>query len=201
MFEYVSGKIEELNPVYAVIDCQGLGYGLIISAETYQNLIGKEKARLYCYFQIINQEQTALFGFFSKKERDFFTNLIKVQGIGPKMAMRILSQTSFQDLNQWILNADEKALTNISGVGKKIASKIILDLKNRLVPLSHASSPKTPLKPQGILQEAEMALESLGFDSGKITLVLKELSGQDLSLEEILKKALALLNKKTPLRK
>lgn len=194
MFEYISGKIEELNPVQAVIDCGGMGYSLMISSETYQEISGKTEARLYCYFQIINQEQTALFGFSSKQERDFFKNLIRVQGIGPKMAIRALSQVSYKDLNQWILNADEKGVSSISGIGKKIASKMILELKDRLIPLGLTGS-KPLSRPGGMVQEAEMALESLGFDSGKISAALKELSGLNLSLEDMIRQALVFLNK------
>lgn len=194
MIEYIQGKIVDLTPLSVIIENNGIGYGFLISSETYHHLRGKENSELYAYLQITNQENMTLFGFSTKQERDFYKKLIQVSGIGPKLGIRALSQVNFRELNDWILNHDEKNISTISGIGKKTASKIIIEIKDKLVPLTGSEASMK----HGHYQEALMALESLGFDQSKISAVLKDLqkASASLSLEEIIKKSLALLNKK-----
>jgi len=176
-----------------LIENQGLGYHFWISQETYHQLKNKSEAMLFCYHQMIH-EQFVFFGFESKEERDFFRKLILVSGIGPKLAIRSLSQVHYQDFIQWILAEDEKSISQISGIGKKTASKTILELKDRLPKMNLEGKRISGNQP---FQEAGLALESLGFDSQSVQKVLKDLEIQNevKELEDIIKQALNYLKK------
>jgi Holliday junction DNA helicase RuvA len=150
---------------------------------------------VFCYQQFSN-DQFSLFGFTSRKERDFFKLLIQVPGIGPKLAIRSLSQVHYRDFQRWIWDADEGKISGITGIGKKTASKIILEIKDKLTAPSAGSGEKTE---NIVFQEGALALESLGFEKGKVKKALAELEKrgtENLTLEWVIKQALALLNKK-----
>lgn len=195
MIEFIKGKIAELTPLSVVLENNGFGYSLLISSETYNDLRGKETGEVFCHLQISNQENLVLFGFSTRQERDFFKKLTQVSGIGPKLAARALSQVSFKDFNQWILDGDEKSISGITGIGKKTASKIIIEIKDKLVPLSQTGQKSSA---SGIFAEVSMALESLGFDAAKVEAAIKEIKkdSSGISLEEAIKKALLILNKR-----
>lgn len=195
MIEFIKGKIAELTPLSVVLENNGFGYSLLISSETYNDLRGKETGEVFCHLQISNQENLVLFGFSTRQERDFFKKLTQVSGIGPKLAARALSQVSFKDFNQWILDGDEKSISGITGIGKKTSSKIIIEIKDKLVPLSQTGQKSSA---SGIFAEVSMALESLGFDAAKVEAAIKEIKkdSSGISLEEAIKKALLILNKR-----
>ncbi len=175
-----------------VLENNGLGYGILITLETYNELRGSNHGMVYCYSQILN-DQLILAGFSSKSEREFFKKLILVPGIGPKLAIRSLSQVSYKEFNNWILSGDEKSISKINGIGKKTSSKIILEISDKLIPLGDANN-----KNLISFNEASMALESLGFNVSRISIALKEIKKSDniTALEDIIKKALVILNKK-----
>ena len=176
-----------------VLEAQGLGYQCLISYETYHALVGQSEARVYTYLQMMN-EQFLLIGFATKPEREFYRKLIQVPGIGPKLAIRVLSQVSFKNLQRWVIEGDEKSISGISGIGKKTASKIILELTDKLV-LSDKNEGGAPIVSSYV--EASDALEGLGFQPARIKQVLQsiQVGKENLSLEDIIKRALQLLGR------
>ncbi len=166
---------------------------MFISLETYQKLKPESQGQVYCYTQIIN-DQMNLFGFASKNEREFFKKLISVPGVGPKLAIRSLSQVSFLEFHRWILNSDEKSISGINGIGKKTAAKIILEIADKLVLTDKNEVDEIEMT----YIEATAALEALGFSNNHISNALSTVRKEKIeySLEELIKKALNILNKR-----
>ena len=131
MFYYVNGPVAELEPGLAVIDCGGVGYACATTNYTLSQLKKGERAKLYTYLHV-REEIFELYGFSSQAELNSFKMLIGVSGVGPKAALAVLSSTSPQNLALSIVTGDEKALTAAPGIGKKIAQRIILELKDKL---------------------------------------------------------------------
>ena len=131
MFYYVNGTVTELEAGLAVIDCGGVGYACATTNYTLSQLKKGERAKLYTYLNV-REDAMELFGFASQSELRSFKLLIGVSGVGPKAALSILSATTPQQLAMAVVMGDEKALTAAQGVGKKIAQRIILELKDKL---------------------------------------------------------------------
>ncbi len=131
MFYYVSGTVAEIGPNLAVIDCGGVGYACATTNYTISRLKKGERAKLFTYLHV-REEIFELFGFSSQQELSSFKMLIGVSGVGPKAALAILSSTTPNNLALSIVTGDEKALTAAPGIGKKIAQRIILELKDKL---------------------------------------------------------------------
>ena len=131
MFYYVNGTVAETGPNLAVIDCGGVGYACATTNYTLSQLKKGERAKLYTYLHV-REEIFELYGFSSQAELNSFRMLIGVSGVGPKAALAVLSSTSPQNLALSIVTGDEKALTAAPGIGKKIAQRIILELKDKL---------------------------------------------------------------------
>ena len=131
MFYYVKGPVAHIAPYLAVIDCGGVGYACHTTANTLSYLKKGEVAKLYTYLHV-REELFDLYGFSTEEERSCFELLIGVSGVGPKAALSILSATSPEGLAMSIITGDEKALTVAQGIGKKIAQRIILELKDKL---------------------------------------------------------------------
>ena len=131
MFYYVNGTVAETGPNLAVIDCGGVGYACATTNYTLSQLKKGERAKLYTYLHV-REEIFELYGFSSQAELNSFKMLIGVSGVGPKAALAVLSSTSPQNLALSIVTGDEKALTAAPGIGKKIAQRIILELKDKL---------------------------------------------------------------------
>jgi len=131
MFYYVNGTVAELEAGLAVIDCGGVGYACATTNYTLSQLKKGERAKLYTYLNV-REDAMELFGFASQSELRSFKMLIGVSGVGPKAALSILSSTTPQQLAMAVVMGDEKALTAAPGIGKKIAQRIILELKDKL---------------------------------------------------------------------
>lgn len=131
MFYYVKGPVAHIAPYLAVIDCGGVGYACHTTANTLSYLKKGEVTKLYTYLHV-REELFDLYGFSTEEERSCFELLIGVSGVGPKAALSILSATSPEGLAMSIITGDEKALTVAQGIGKKIAQRIILELKDKL---------------------------------------------------------------------
>ena len=131
MFHYINGLVAELLPNLAVIDCGGVGFAVNTSAYTVSQLKTGEKAKLYT-FVYIREDCMDIYGFASKSEKHCFEMLIGVSGVGPKAAIAILSSSAPENLVMNIVSGNEKALTAAPGIGKKIAQRIILELKDKL---------------------------------------------------------------------
>ena len=200
MFYYLSGTVAEIDANLAVIDCGGVGYACATTNYTLSQLKKGEKARLYTYMNIntnAKDDVVELFGFASQSELKSFKMLLGVNGVGPRAALSILSSTTPSGLAASIITEDEKALTAAPGIGKKIAQRIILELKDKLakeqsvggitvVPGMDTTVPRTGTK----ASEAAAALQVLGYGSQEITAALRGIDMEKLSLEEIIRQAL-----------
>ncbi len=196
MFHYINGLVAELLPNLAVIDCGGVGFAVNTSAYTVSQLKTGEKAKLYT-FVYIREDCMDIYGFASKSEKHCFEMLIGVSGVGPKAAIAILSSSAPENLVMNIVSGNEKALTAAPGIGKKIAQRIILELKDKLaketaeisfedVPVFNAVSESGNTK----INDASAALMVLGYSSSEISAALKKVDVEKLSLEEIIKASL-----------
>lgn len=196
MFYYVNGTVAETGPNLAVIDCGGVGYACATTNYTLSQLKKGERARLYTYLHV-REDIFELYGFASQQELNSFKMLIGVSGVGPKAALAILSATTPQNLALSIVTEDEKALTAAQGIGKKIAQRIILELKDKLAKeqssftVQGGGSGAVP-KPLGGSKsgEAAAALAVLGYGSQEISTALKGIDMDALPLEEIIRQAL-----------
>ena len=196
MFYYVSGPVAHMEANLAVIDCGGVGYACRTTNNTLSHLQKGKPAKLYTHLNV-REDAMELFGFSTENELNCFQLLISVSGVGPKAALSILSATTPANLALSIITGDEKALTCAQGIGKKIAQRVILELKDKLAKgqsfgtagESYGGSGITVI-PENKLSEASAALAVLGYSQGEINLALKGLDLEGLTLEQIIKAAL-----------
>ena len=195
MFYYVSGTVAHMGPYLAVIDCGGVGYACRTTNHTLSRLKQGEKARLYTYLNV-REDAMELYGFATENERNCFELLIGVSGVGPKAALSILSAATPESLAMGVITGDEKVLTVAPGIGKKIAQRIILELKDKLAKGQIAPGGESyggtgvTVIPENKSSEAAAALAVLGYSQGEINLALKGVDLEALTLEEIIKQAL-----------
>lgn len=195
MFYYVKGKVAHVAPNLAVIDCGGVGYACRTTSYTLSALQMGEEGKLYTHLNV-REDAMELYGFASENERNCFQMLIAVSGVGPKAALSILSATTPEGLATAIITGNEKALTVAPGIGKKIAQRIILELKDKLakgqLPTAEERYGGTGMTviPQDKSSEATAALAVLGYSPGEIAMALKGLDLETLSLEDTVRQAL-----------
>ena len=193
MLYYVSGQVTILEPGLAVIDCGGVGYGCRVTAYTAGQLKLNQQARLYIT-ESIREDAFDLYGFISREEQRCFELLTSVNGVGPKAAMAILSSGGPQNFTLAVMTGDEKMLTAAQGIGKKIAQRIILELKDKLgggnVELDFSTGPAVSAPQQGgNVAMARAALQELGYSPAEIQNALKG-AGANASTEELVRHAL-----------
>ena len=194
MFYYVNGTVAEIEAGLAVIDCSGVGYACATTNYTLSQLKKGERAKLYTYLNV-REDAMEMFGFASQSELRSFKMLIGVSGVGPKAALSILSSTTPQQLSMAGVMGDEKALTAAPGIGKKIAQRIILELKDKLIKEQggfEAGSGAAVAMPaqNNKAGEAAAALAVLGYGSQEIAAALKGIDMDALPLEEIIRQSL-----------
>ena len=195
MFYYLSGTVGHVEPYLAVVDCGGVGYACHTTTYTLSGLKKGEKAKLFTYLNV-REGVMELYGFSTQEELNLFQQLISVSGVGPKAALSILSASTPANLALSIITGDEKALTCAQGVGKKIAQRVILELKDKLakgqtytMTGGDGIGAGVAVIPDNKLSEASAALAVLGYTQGEVNVALK---GVDLEqpLEEIIRQAL-----------
>ncbi|MBQ6278233.1 MAG: Holliday junction branch migration protein RuvA [Muribaculaceae bacterium] len=196
MYDYISGKISELNPAFVVIDNNGLGYMINISLTTYNEVSKKSRdeiVKLYVY-EAIREDAHVLFGFAAKHERELFTLLISVSGVGPNTARMILSSLSPSDLEQCIASGNVSQLKSVKGIGGKTAQRILVDLKDKIKVASDTLL-DSDSAPSAVFDEALAALVMLGFTQQMSQKALKKLlkDNPDITVEEAIKKALKMM--------
>lgn len=195
MIEYVKGELTETTPALAVVECNGVGYAVNISLNTYSAIQNKKEVKLYIY-EAIREDAYVLYGFATKQERELFLLLITVSGIGGNTARMILSALSPSELCNVISTGNDKLLKTVKGIGLKTAQRIIVDLKDKIVATgidsaatvsSIAASTNTE-----IYDEAVAALTMLGFAQAPsqkvVSAILKE--EPDTPVEKVIKLAL-----------
>lgn len=197
MIEYIRGEIAELSPATAVIDCNGLGYGLNISLNTYSAIQGKKSCKLYVY-EAIREDAYVLYGFADKQEREIFVLLISVSGIGGNTARMILSALSPAELVNVISTENANLLKTVKGIGLKTAQRVIVDLKDKIKTGGTAAGTGEQMgmllntKSAEVQEEAVAALTMLGFaaaPSQKVVLALMK-EEPDAPVEKVIKLAL-----------
>ena len=187
MFYYLEGSVAELEPNLVVLDCGGVGYALNTTANTLASLSRGERCRLYVS-ESIREDAFDLYGFYSKNEKMFFEMLTSVSGIGPKAALSILSANTPEGLALAVASGNEKALTVAPGIGKKIAQRVILELKDKIA--KDSSAPAVPASDNSAVGDAVAALTVLGYGSNEIAQVLKTVDTSGMSTEQIIKTVL-----------
>ena len=193
MLYYVSGPVTILEPGMAVIDCGGVGYGCRITAYTAGQLKLNQSARLYIT-ESIREDAFDLYGFISKEEQRCYELLTSVNGVGPKAAMAILSSGGPQNFTLAVMTGNEKMLTAAQGIGKKIAQRIILELKDKIgggsAELDFTAGPAaTPVQTGNAAALAHAALQELGYSAAEINQALKGVD-PNASTEEMVRHAL-----------
>ena len=180
MYEYISGKVAEATPTYAVIEAAGVGYFINISLQTYAEIERQAEARLYVHF-VVREDQQTLFGFATKLERELFRQLISVSGVGGNTARMILSTYSSKELQNIIATENAVLLKNVKGLGLKTAKKIIVELSGKMLELgaSDLMMPSTTTAQRSAAyDEALAALSMLGFQKAAsekaLTAIFKE---------------------------
>ena len=195
MIEYIKGELTEITPAMAVIECNGLGYGINVSLNTYSAIQGKKEVKLYIY-ESIREDAYILYGFATKQERELFLLLISVSGIGGNTARMILSALTPSELCNVISSGNDKLLKTVKGIGLKTAQRIIVDLKDKIsttdIGTSTTSAPNSITANNEIYEEAIAALTMLGFAQAPsqkvVAAILKE--EPDAAVEKVIKLAL-----------
>lgn len=195
------GVLLEKQPPAILLDVNGVGYELEASMSTFYQLPEcGESITLHTHL-VVREDAQLLYGFYLLSERQMFRNLIKISGVGPKLALTILSGMSAEDFSSCILDGDSKALTRLPGVGKKTAERLIIELKDRLEKellekgnisklSGSASAPAKVERQAHPVNDAVSALISLGYKAQLASQMVRELDVEDKSTEEIIRAAL-----------
>ena len=195
MYYYLNGTVAHIGPYLVVIDCGGVGYACRTTNHTISKLNVGKVSKLYTHLYV-REEIFELYGFASESELGCFRMLIGVSGVGPKAALAILSSNTPEGLALAIVSGNEKALTSAPGIGKKIAQRIILELKDKLAKGQLTSTGGESYAggitviPENKASEASAALAVLGYSQSEIAVALKGIDLDGLSLEDVIKQAL-----------
>ena len=189
MIAHLQGTIAEKFANSVIIDVHGVGYEVALTAPDFDKLYLNDEVKLYTYHHVREQSEE-LFGFTSLEGKKIFELLITVQGIGPKNAMSVLSLASYEEVRNAIANADAAYLTKASGVGKKAAERIIVDLREKVgLPTYYGRKSDPETQTIAANDEALEALMALGFQLADATKALEGVD-QSLSVEERIREAL-----------
>ncbi len=196
MFYYLDGTVAEIAPFLAVIDCGGVGYACKTTNNTLSRLKKGQRGKLYTYLHVA-EGIFDLYGFATQNELSSFKLLLGVSGVGPRAALAILSTGTPESLAMAIVTGDEKSLTAAPGIGKKIAQRIILELKDKMAKESAAAGldfssgmSVNAVSFTSKATEAAQALAVLGYTSAEVAAALKGVDVETLPLEEIIRQSL-----------
>lgn len=187
MISFIIGTLEEKSENGVVINCNGMGYEIQTSTATLSTLpLTGEECKIYTYLQV-KEDGISLFGFTTVDERELFYKLISVSGVGPKMAITILSGMNISDLIVSILKEDTTALSRIKGLGKKTAERICLELKDKLTPVGGVLIEDKILElDENVLDDACEALISLGLSKNEALRLARQNANENSTAEEII---------------
>lgn len=190
MIEYIKGNITEITPAMAVLECNGVGYGINISLNTYSAIQNLSSCKLYIY-EAIREDAYILYGFAGKQERELFLLLISVSGIGGNTARMILSSLTVSEICNVISSENVNMLKTVKGIGLKTAQRVIVELKDK-IKITGIETTSQPLQNPEIQDEAVSALTMLGFNAAAsqkvVVAILKE--QPDAPVEQVIKLAL-----------
>jgi len=193
MIGFLSGSIISIKPTKLLLDVSGVGYLVNISINTFENISDKKDISLHIYTSV-KEDSISLFGFYAETEKEMFELLISVSGIGPKLALSVLSGIQVDDLKKAIEAGDISRIVAIPGVGRKTAERVVLELRSKVDKISEMESKGISYS---IKSEAVSALTTLGYNYKQAENAVREVlnSSKDISLEELIKRALGSLNK------
>ncbi len=196
MIVFIDGVLEEKEPTHVVVNVNGVGYQAAIPLSSYDRLpLVGGRVRLLTV-PVVREDAHLLFGFMTEEERSVFLTLTSVNGVGPKLGLAVLSGLSVRDLKAAVANGDVKRLSGISGIGKKTAERLVLELRDKLSKgdLMEAVTGGAPGPKDSKLRDVLLALISLGHKQVDAQKMVRDVAGEvtpEMSLEEILRKVLS----------
>jgi len=193
MIGFLKGKIISSKPTRVVLDVNDVGYIVGISINTFEKISGKDTASLFIHTSV-KEDSISLYGFYTETEKEMFELLISISGIGPKIALSLLSGIQTDDLKNAIQSADISRIIAVPGIGRKTAERLVLELRTKVDQVKDEGTITIPLS---IKSEAVSALSTLGYNSKIAENIVRNIlqSQPSLSLEELIKKALGELNR------
>lgn len=197
MIEYLKGKLADLSPALAIVECHGVGYGVNVSLNTFSALQGKEEVKLWIT-ESIREDAYQLWGFATRVERDLFVLLTSVSGIGAASARMVLSAMSPSELCDVIGSGDDKMLRQVKGIGPKAAQRIIVDLRDKMATIGIDISQAKPAAQKvdsEVMRESVAALTMLGFSPAPTQKAVQKILTDEptCTVEQVIKKALKML--------
>ena len=200
MLEFLHGKLDDLTPATATVDCHGVGYLLNISLNTFSAIQGKQEVKLYVY-EAIREDAWVLFGFSTKQERLLFLQLISVSGVGGNTARTILSAFTPAELCDVIINGNDKVLKTVKGLGAKTSQRIIVELKDKVASLGiipaavELGEQSTTQVNKQVYDDACEALKALGYSPAPVAKTVKVIlkDEPDATVEKVIKRAFKML--------
>ncbi len=190
MYHYITGSVKFIEEQWIVLDNQGMGYSLFTSANTIKQVFINKETTLFTHLYV-REDQLTLYGFISRQELELFESLIKLSGVGPKAALSILSLGEVDHLKRAIVNEDSKYIAMASGIGKKTAEKIIIELKDKIKGDFLMPSKESIHTRQGQSYDAVMeVMASLGFSASEVRKAMQKIDSTDLSEEQIISQLL-----------
>jgi Holliday junction DNA helicase RuvA len=192
MIGYLKGKIISSKPTKILLDVNGVGYLINISINTFEKISDKEFTSLFIHTSV-KEDSITLFGFFSESEKEMFELLIGVNGVGPKLALNILSGIQVDELKNSIQNGDVTRIIAIPGIGRKTAERLVLELRTKVDHIVEDGGIEIPFS---IKNESIAALTTLGYNQKIADKAVREVLAEEanISIEELIKKALSRLN-------
>ena len=196
MYNYISGRLDEATPSYAVVDCHGVGYLLEITLNTYSAIKELSDVKLLVH-EVVREDAHLLFGFFTEAERQMFRLLISVNGIGVGTARVMLSSLTVEEISQAIVEQDVKRVQKVKGIGAKTAQRVLLELRDKVDPFAVGSLGAGTMGSAANNKNAEEALSALvmlGFAKPAAEKAVAKAADADktASVEELIKQALAM---------
>jgi len=191
MIAHLNGLLIEKSPTHVVIECNGVGYFVKISLNTFSNLPKGDKIKLYTQLQVREDSQT-LYGFHNVSDREMFNHLISVSGIGANTAILMLSALTADEIAHAIVSENVDTIKSVKGIGLKTAQRVIVDLKSKMEKVEFSSENIFTSNNTNRF-EALSALSALGFDKKKVDIAIQKVIKDDQSVEELIKDALRIL--------
>jgi len=193
MISYLRGKIRVKDEKFLVLDVAGVGYQIFVSPLTLEEIKDKEEIELFTYLYL-REDSMELYGFLTNEEREFFVQLLTVSGVGPKGALGVLSIAKLDNVKKAIIHGDPAILTKVSGIGKKTAERIIIELKNK-IDVSGLSEEINPSEIEIEESNAIDALVKLGYSASEARDALKAVDKSIVGVENRIKEALKILGR------
>ncbi|MDQ7063807.1 MAG: Holliday junction branch migration protein RuvA [candidate division KSB1 bacterium] len=192
MIGFLRGKIVERQPTQVLMDVQGVGYEVIIPVSTYEKIQNEDGDITLMTYLHVREDAMQLFGFHTAEEKALFLKLIQVNGVGPKVAIGVLSGCSVDEFKRSVREGDIARLKTLPGIGKKTAERIVLELKDKVDAVAGAAPAVGEDRPDRTVEEALLALVSLGYSKGQAEKIIQQLlrEGAERSVEELIRLAL-----------